>query len=297
MSETPTGPGWYDDPDDSSLLRYFDGVVWSAHTTPRSSPTAAASTIGHANDVPRGATRSGWANPGAGSSGAGQGQGHGQGQGQDPGPGQWGAGRGGTPPTQGWGTAYGQSWQQQRNDVLPDGAVLAEWWRRLVARLVDWFIVYVVTLVVAFPWLDDAVRAFSDYVSASMEAARSGATPPDTAAFQEALLAAAVPIALVSLALTLLYEVSFLVWRGATPGKMLFGMVVRKVGGAGRLTLPDALRRQAISVGTSLLGLVPLVGIIGTFVSIVDPAWLLWDPKRQALHDKVADTVVVLKQR
>lgn len=286
MSETPTGPGWYDDPDDSSLLRYFDGVVWSAHTTPRSSPTAAASTIGHANDVPRGATRTGWVNPGARSSGAGQGQG------QDPG-----AGRGGMPPAKGWGTAYGQSWQQQRNDVLPDGAVLAEWWRRLVARLVDWFVVYVVTLVVAFPWLGDAVRAFSDYVSASMEAARSGGTPPDTAAFQEALLAAAVPIALVSLALTLLYEVSFLVWRGATPGKMLFGMVVRKVGGAGRLSLVDALRRQAISVATSLLGLVPLVGIIGTFVSILDPAWLLWDPKRQTLHDKVADTVVVLKQR
>ncbi|MGL4744396.1 MAG: DUF2510 domain-containing protein, partial [Dermatophilaceae bacterium] len=32
MTYAPTAPGWYDDPDDPSLLRYFDGVLWSAHT-------------------------------------------------------------------------------------------------------------------------------------------------------------------------------------------------------------------------------------------------------------------------
>jgi len=32
-------------------------------------------------------------------------------------------------------------------------------------------------------------------------------------------------------------------------------------------------------------------------LSILDPAWLLWDPKRQCLHDKLADTVVVLRVR
>ena len=290
MSETPAGPGWYDDPDDPSLLRYFDGVVWSAHTTPRSSPTAGSSTIGRANDVPRAAARSGWTSPGAGSGSVGTGQDQGQQ------PGGWGAGQGGTPPTQGWGNAYGQAWQQQRKDVLPDGAVLAEWWRRLLARMADWLVVYVITLVVAFPWLGDAVRAFSDYWSAALSAAESGATPPDTAAFQDALISAALPITLISLALTVVYEVVFLTWRGATPGKMVFGMVVRRVGGDGRLTLVDAVKRQLISIGTNVVSLVPLVGIIGTFVSVIDPAWLLWDPKRQALHDKVADTVVVLKR-
>ena len=40
---TPTGPGWYDDPQDAAQLRYFDGVVWTAHTTPRSTrPTGQA---------------------------------------------------------------------------------------------------------------------------------------------------------------------------------------------------------------------------------------------------------------
>ena len=38
--QTPSGPGWYDDPHDPLLLRYFDGVLWTANTTPRESPTA-----------------------------------------------------------------------------------------------------------------------------------------------------------------------------------------------------------------------------------------------------------------
>ena len=72
MSETPAGPGWFDDPDDPLLLRYFDGVVWTDHTTPRTSPTAESSTIGRANDVPSAATRTGWGQPGGPSQGQGQ---------------------------------------------------------------------------------------------------------------------------------------------------------------------------------------------------------------------------------
>ena len=289
MSETPTGPGWYDDPDDPSLLRYFDGVVWSSHTTPRSSPSAGASTIGRANDVPRASARTGWAAPGGGGPGGQQGPSR-QAPGQQP----W--GQGGGPPPQGWGTAYGQSWQHQRKDVLPDGAVLAEWWRRLSARILDWVVVYLVTLVVAIPWLGDAAGALDDYWTAAVQAAESGGAQPDTGAFTDALVAVALPVTLISLALTVLYEVVFLTWRGATPGKMLFGMVVRRTGGPGRLSVVDALRRQVLTVVSNLVALVPLVGLLGSALSVIDPAWLLWDPRRQALHDKVADTVVVLKR-
>src|SRR6056297_1331337 len=31
-------PGWYDDPDDAMLLRYWDGNGWTEHTAPRSAP-------------------------------------------------------------------------------------------------------------------------------------------------------------------------------------------------------------------------------------------------------------------
>ena len=38
--------GWYDDPQDPSQLRYWDGVVWSNHVSPKVSPTVDQSTIG-----------------------------------------------------------------------------------------------------------------------------------------------------------------------------------------------------------------------------------------------------------
>ena len=293
MSETPAGPGWYDDPDDPSLLRYFDGVVWSAHTTPRTSPTAGASTIGHANDVPRGATRTGWSQPGPGPSA--QGQGPGQEQGQYPGQGQWGPGQGGMPPAQGWGTAYGQSWP--RKDVLPDGDVLAEWWRRLVARIIDSVITSVLAVLVAIPWLGDAVRVMRRYLDESAAAASSGAVTPDLGAFTVELSEALVPVTVASLVVALVYEVAFLTWRAATPGKMVLGTVVRPVAAAGPVSLVTAVRRQAITVLASVMAFVPLLGAFSTVLNILDPAWLLWDPKRQALHDKVAETVVVLKRR
>ena len=40
----------------------------------------------------------------------------------------------------------------------------------------------------------------------------------------------------------------------------------------------------------------PLLGAFAAVLNVLDPAWLLWDPKRQTLHDKVAETVVVLKR-
>ena len=36
----PQSPGWYDDPDNPQQLRYFDGVVWTRHTSPRSTRPA-----------------------------------------------------------------------------------------------------------------------------------------------------------------------------------------------------------------------------------------------------------------
>src|SRR5687768_11670958 len=36
----PKSPGWYDDPENPQQLRYFDGVVWTRHTTPRSTRPA-----------------------------------------------------------------------------------------------------------------------------------------------------------------------------------------------------------------------------------------------------------------
>ena len=282
MSELPAGPGWYEDEHDPLLLRYFDGVVWTSHTTPRRSPTADASTIGRATPgvIPG---RAG--NPGAWA-------GHGpQDQPGQQGPGQW---QGGGMPPAGY-NAYAQGWVAPRTDVLPDGAVLAEWWRRLVGRILDIIVTVVITLILAFPWLTQALSAMSDFFAQTVQAAESGAAPPSQTAFAEQFLQVIVPITLISVVVSLVYETVFLVTRGATPGKMVMGTVVRRVGAPGRLSVVTALRRQIIAVGTSLLGLVPIVSLLASGLSILDPAWLLWDAKRQCLHDKLADTVVVLR--
>ena len=77
---------------------------------------------------------------------------------------------------------------------------------------------------------------------------------------------------------------------------MLLGTIVRPVGAPGPVDVVTALKRQAITVLTFVMALIPLLGAFATVLNILDPAWLLWDAKRQALHDKVAETVVVLKR-
>jgi len=279
MSERPAGPGWYEDEHDPLLLRYFDGVVWTSHTTTRRSPTADASTIGRATPgvIPG---RAG--NPSAWAQSTPQGQ---------QGPGQW---QGGGMPPAGY-NPYQQGWAAPRGDVLPDGAVLAEWWRRLVGRLIDFVVVGVVTLVIAIPFVTQAVSTLSDFFDKTVQAAENGGTAPSQAAFASDFAQVIVPITLIGIVVSLVYETVFLTTRNATPGKMVVGTLVRRVAAPGRLSVVTALKRQAITVGTSLLGLVPFVSVFASILNLLDPAWLLWDPKRQALHDKVADTVVILK--
>src|SRR5699024_1647698 len=36
----PERAGWYDDPEDDTQLRYFDGVIWSDHRVPRRTRSA-----------------------------------------------------------------------------------------------------------------------------------------------------------------------------------------------------------------------------------------------------------------
>ena len=271
MSETPTGPGWYEDPDDPQLLRYYDGIVWTSHTNPRRSPTADQSTIGRAAPVPPA-------------------QQHPHGAPGSSGP-PW------SPPQGGWqqpmpGNPYG-SGPGYRTDVLPDGAVLAEWWRRLLARMLDWVLSSVLGLLVALPWLGEAVRVMERYLQ-EVTSTTAG-TQPDFTALSNDLAAAILPLSFISLAVSLVYEVGFLAWKSATPGKMVLGTVVRRVGDGEDLGFTTAMRRQVVMLAASALALVPIVGLLGSVLRIIDPAWLLWDAKRQTLHDKVADTVVVLK--
>ncbi|GGL28291.1 RDD family protein [Phycicoccus endophyticus] len=253
MSE-PTAPGWYTDPEDADQLRYFDGVVWTQHVTPRNPPPPPVT-----SQPPPAA-------PGGPAGGPGS-------------AGGWGA-----PP------AYGPA--SVAGERLPDGDVLAEWWRRLLARVVDAVLKSIVAGLLSLPFLGDLSAAVEDLLSQAV----AGDANPDLTALQSALTEATLPVTLIGLAVNLVYEVGFLTWRAATPGKMLLGTRVRPADGPGPVSGGVAVRRQLVEIATQVLGLVPLLGLPAFVLTVLDPAWLLWDPRRQTLHDKVAGTVVVLRR-
>jgi uncharacterized RDD family membrane protein YckC len=100
--------------------------------------------------------------------------------------------------------------------------------------------------------------------------------------------------ALLSVVIQVAYSVIFLSRTGATPGKAALGISVRLRERPGVLSVPDALRRAALPAGLSLLGNVPLIGLVFSLVYLLDLLWPAWDDKRQALHDKIALTNVVI---
>ncbi len=84
---------------------------------------------------------------------------------------------------------------------------------------------------------------------------------------------------------------------GQTLGKKAFGIRVVKASDQSAVTWGQAFGRQAfvyaITIVTVVLNfLTPAAGILG-LVGLIDNAWILWDERRQALHDKVAGTVVM----
>lgn len=84
---------------------------------------------------------------------------------------------------------------------------------------------------------------------------------------------------------------------GQTLGKKAFGIRVVKAADHSAVTWGQAIARQAfvyaITVVTVVLNfLTPAAGVLG-FVGLIDNAWILWDERRQSLHDKVAKTMVV----
>ena len=87
----------------------------------------------------------------------------------------------------------------------------------------------------------------------------------------------------VTLVASLVYETAFIAVRGQTPGKMVLGIrVVRTVDQAVPGWGP-AFIRWAIPVAASIV----------PFGALVVYLWLLWDRRRQGLHDKAAGTIVV----
>lgn len=323
--ETPQAPGWYDDPQQPDQLRYFDGVVWTQHVAPRRTRTGGAAadagntatagtaptpgttpTPGGEPIVPeweRHPSQRSWhqpgpqggggagAAPGGGAPGAPQGHwypGGWTGQSGQPGPPTqpgW-PGQGG-PPGTGWPAPYAAPGQR----VTPDGVPLAPYGIRVAAFFMDGIIRYLLVALFGGVFL---YRAIQPMMSDLTDALANG----DVQAYLDALgridAGAMAGFSVVSIAVAVVYNVSFLVRWGATPGKRIANISVRLRDRPGTPSFTTAVRRYGFVAVVNALGNVPGLGLLTLPVWAVDHLFPLWDPQRQALHDKVAGTVVVV---
>ncbi len=133
-------------------------------------------------------------------------------------------------------------------------------WRRLLAAIIDALIVYAVTWLVTAP-----IAGFG-----SMYERPSGRQ---------------IVADLITLILAFAYFVVQHGRWGQTLGKRAMSLRVVRAGDGGPITYGQAAWRLLFQYLISAV----TCGVGG----LVDVAWILWDERRQALHDKVAKTVVV----
>jgi len=152
----------------------------------------------------------------------------------------------------------------------------AGFWRRLVAFMIDSTIVtiiFVILLVIA------ALAFFFGAISADNDAWIADLT--NLTGFSSALLL----IMVFYLSINIAYFTYFHGTTGRTPGKMLLGLQVYSVDGT-EVSFGIAFLRAVGYLVSSLLLTFPL-GFI----------WAAFDKKKQAWHDKIAGTVVIIKEQ
>ncbi|MGC4877037.1 RDD family protein [Micromonospora sp. DT43] len=310
-------PGWYVDPADPETRRYWDGEGWlgapiPVDATPPDGPppaepppvpvTPAAPAAAHPVSTPPG-----WPPH----SGPAPQPGHGPqatpGWGPQAGPPGWtpqGVPPGWTPQAgppgwtpqgvpPGWAPPGGPpGWLGRPPEPRPHGLRLAGYGRRLVARLIDFGLVFALNVLVngwfVWRWLDELMPYWREAFRRGLEGNTSTEGMPPISE-QTGLLQ--VVIVVIATALWLAYEVPAMAANGQTIGKRVM-----------RIRAVPIVADQPLGFGRALtrwttLGLPTLLWYcagLGLLLQLVDSLSPLFDhPLRRALHDKRAQTVVV----
>ncbi len=164
----------------------------------------------------------------------------------------------------------------------PADRALAERWRRLVGWLIDWLIIAIIPVILFGPALHRVVVQMQDIAIRYQDLS----TPAAAAAIanaQQALTRPATYFSLTFAAIALVYcWTQYAAW-GATIGKRAVGTRVVTATGHSKISVTAAGIRSAVYA----------LGIVIPFLWLVDNLWLLFDARRQCLHDKAASTVVI----
>lgn len=176
------------------------------------------------------------------------------------------------PPDPGGGQAAGP--------VGPSGRATTEWWKRLVAIILD-------SLIVGIPSNIIGALLFGSLFAANPGGfdLETGQYTAPSGGFIAGILAAQGAFLLAAIILSAAYFIYFHGSSGQTLGKKVMKIRVVDDTTGGSINYATAFKRWLIP------GLVSsfTCGILG----IVDGLWPLFDARRQALHDKVADTQVI----
>jgi uncharacterized RDD family membrane protein YckC len=164
-------------------------------------------------------------------------------------------------------------------------------WRRLGAFLIDGLVFAPVGIAVIFGTI--VPRFLNDPQFQRLQ--RLDAGRPLTQAEMEQIVQHFqsrffLPLILIGVGMSVLtgiYTVLFTKLKGQTLGKMAVGIKVVHMLDGSLPTWGHAIARWALPAAAAL---VPTVGGLGWLLIYL---WILWDPNKQGLHDKVAKTVVI----
>jgi uncharacterized RDD family membrane protein YckC len=173
--------------------------------------------------------------------------------------------------------------------TAPDGTPIASRWRRFGGFVIDGIIVSAVTALLGASLISAISDDFRQYWDQATAAAQAGGNPPDSTTFIANITPELLKLALLQLLVSAVYEIPLTKLRGQTVGKMAMRTRVRPLAHEGLVSWGQAVLRW---VGYRLIAAIPQ---IGSFYSLLDGAWIFWDPRRQTLHDKIAKTVVARK--
>ncbi|HET7355672.1 MAG TPA: RDD family protein [Nocardioidaceae bacterium] len=180
-----------------------------------------------------------------------------------------------------------------RDATTPDGQPLSGWWARVGAYVIDQIVIGIVAMLIGFPQLRVVAHEYAVFFQETMQRPGSTSALAGNAQLAAGIAGPMAVLALITLVVNFVYNVGFLKWQAATPGKLLLKLRVRRREVAGPLPWGTVLRRWLGQYWASFLSLVPVLGAVVGLYPILDDLWPLWDGKRQALHDKVARTNVV----
>jgi uncharacterized RDD family membrane protein YckC len=164
----------------------------------------------------------------------------------------------------------------------PLGVPLAPWISRAAARLLDSLIEGLLALPFLLWLVWPAVQRFIDSVPAD------GSAPSQAAmtALQSDLLGVSTSITVISVVVSALYQLPQNKAWGRTIGKRALGIRIRPLTADLPLSWGQVIARWGVFEAFSI--------VLGGLPLLLDCLWPLWDkPWQQALHDKVARTIVV----